>query len=226
MSEQMLISLGIIILFGIIAQWLAWRFNLPSILLLLVLGIVAGPVSGLVNTELLFGKLLFPFVSLSVAIILFEGGLSLRFSEFRSVGKIIRNLISIGALITWIVTTSAAYYFLEFKFEMALLFGAILIVTGPTVVLPLLRQIRPTRNLHSIAKWEGIMIDPVGAVIAVLVFEEIISGGFQEFSVNSIIGLGKTFVFPEAILDSRLSAQWCRDYDGTNFLYIVQFSTT
>ena len=194
MSEELLIGLGVIILFGIVAQWLAWRLHLPSILLLLILGIVAGPISGLVNTENIFGNLLFPFVSLSVGIILFEGGLSLKFSEFRNVGKIVRNLISIGALITWAVSTIAAYYLLDLEFKLSLLFGAILIVTGPTVVLPLLRQIRPKGDLHSIGKWEGIMIDPVGAIIAVLVFEEIVSGGFQQYSTDSIWSLAKTLI--------------------------------
>jgi NhaP-type Na+/H+ or K+/H+ antiporter len=193
-SEQYLIGLGVIIFFGMSAQWLAWRLHLPSILLLLVLGIIAGPVSGLVDTASLFGNLLFPFVSLSVGIILFEGGLSLRFSEFRSVGHIIRNLISIGALITWIVATAAAFYILNLEFKLALLFGAILIVTGPTVILPLLRQVRPKGKLYPIAKWEGIIIDPVGAIIAVLVFEEIISGGFEQFTAVSMIGLFKTLV--------------------------------
>jgi NhaP-type Na+/H+ or K+/H+ antiporter len=194
LSEQFLIGLGIILFFGIVAQWLAWRLHLPSILLLLILGIVAGPVSGLVDTERLFGNLLFPFVSISVAIILFEGGLSLRLNEFRSVGRIIRNLITIGALITWIVSTAAAYYLLDLEFRLALLFGAITIVTGPTVILPLLRQVRPKGNLYSIAKWEGIIIDPVGAIIAVLVFEEIISGGFEQFTATSITGLLITLV--------------------------------
>jgi NhaP-type Na+/H+ or K+/H+ antiporter len=192
LSEQYLIGLGIIILFGMLAQWLAWRLHLPSILLLLILGIVAGPVTGWVNTERLFGNLLFPFVSISVSIILFEGGLSLRFSEFRNVGKIIRNLISFGALITWAIATAAAFFLLGFEFKLAMLFGAILIVTGPTVILPLLRQIRPKGNIYSIAKWEGIMIDPVGAIIAVLVFEEIVTGGFEQFTAVSILGLIKT----------------------------------
>ena len=194
MSEQYLIGLGVIILFGMTAQWLAWRLHLPSILLLLVLGIVAGPVSGLVDTNFLFGNLLFPLVSLSVGIILFEGGLSLRFSEFKSVGKIIRNLITIGALITWAVAAAAAHYVLNLEFKLSLLFGAILIVTGPTVILPLLRQVRPRGNLYSIAKWEGIIIDPVGAIVAVLVFEEIINGGFEQFTAVSVIGLLKTLI--------------------------------
>ena len=221
MSEQFLIGLGIIIAFGMIAQWLAWRLHLPSILLLLILGIFAGPVSGLVDTEKLFGELLFPFVSISVGIILFEGGLSLRFSEFRNVGAVIRNLILIGALVTWIIATSAAYYILEFEFKLALLFGAILIVTGPTVVLPLLRQVRPKGNLYSIAKWEGIMIDPVGAIIAVLVFKEIITGGFDQFNAISLIGLGKTIVIGLGIgwFGAQLIIIFLRRYWIPDFLH-------
>jgi NhaP-type Na+/H+ or K+/H+ antiporter len=221
MSEQFLIGLGIIIAFGMIAQWLAWRLHLPSILLLLVLGIFAGPVSGLVDTEKLFGELLFPFVSISVGIILFEGGLSLRFSEFRNVGAVIRNLISIGALVTWIIATLASYYILEFEFKLALLFGAILIVTGPTVILPLLRQVRPKGNLYSIAKWEGIMIDPVGAIIAVLVFEEIITGGFVQFNAISLIGLGKTIVIGLGIgwFGTQLIIIFLRRYWIPDFLH-------
>ena len=221
MSEQYLIGLGVIILFGMTAQWLAWRLHLPSILLLLVLGIIAGPVSGLVDTNFLFGNLLFPFVSLSVGIILFEGGLSLRFSEFQSVGKIIRNLITIGALITWAVATAAAYYVLNLEFKLALLFGAILIVTGPTVVLPLLRQIRPKGNLYSIAKWEGIMIDPVGAIVAVLVFEEIISGGFEQFTAVSIIGLLKTLIIGVGIgwISAQLIILFLKRYWVPDFLH-------
>jgi len=194
LSEQFIIGLGLIVLFGMLAQWLAWRFKLPSILLLLSLGILAGPVLGWVNTEKLFGNLLFPFVSLSVAIILFEGGLSLRLSEFRTMGKTIRNLVTIGALITWIIAAAAAYYILNLDFKLALLFGAILIVTGPTVIMPLLRQVRPKGHLYSVAKWEGIIIDPVGAIIAVLVFEEIMSGGFEKFTTDSISGLLITLV--------------------------------
>lgn len=221
LSEQFLIGLGVIILFGMMAQWLAWRLHLPSILLLLILGIVAGPVTGWVNTETLFGNLLFPFVSVAVGIILFEGGLSLQFREFRNVGKIIRNLISIGALVTWIIATAAAYYLLNFEFKLALLFGAIMIVTGPTVILPLLRQLRPKGNLFSIAKWEGIMIDPVGAVIAVLVFEEIVNGGFESFTAISIFGLLKTIVIGFGIgwIGAQLIILFLKRYWIPDFLH-------
>jgi len=156
-----------------------------------------------------------------VGIILFEGGLSLRFSEFRNVGKIIRNLISIGALVTWIIATAAAYFLLNFEFKLALLFGSILIVTGPTVILPLLRQIRPKGNLFSISKWEGIMIDPVGAVIAVLVFEEILTGGFESFSAVSIFGLIKTIIIGFGIgwIGAQLIILFLKRYWIPDFLH-------
>jgi NhaP-type Na+/H+ or K+/H+ antiporter len=232
LSEQFIIGLGVIVFFGMLAQWLAWRFKLPSILLLLSLGILAGPILGWVNTENLFGNLLFPFVSLSVAIILFEGGLSLRLSEFRTVGKTIRNLVTIGALVTWIVASTAAYYILNLDFKLALLFGAILIVTGPTVILPLLRQVRPKGNLYSIAKWEGIIIDPVGAIIAVLVFEEIISGGFEKFTADSIsgllltlvVGLGIGWIGAQLII-FFLKRYWIPDFLHNSAAIMIVFTT-
>ncbi len=100
MSEHLLLGLATIIVLGIVAQWLAWRLHLPAILLLLIFGIMAGPVSGILNPDKLFGDLLFPLVSVSVAIIIFEGGLSLRIFELRRVGSVVRNLITIGILIT------------------------------------------------------------------------------------------------------------------------------
>ncbi len=219
MTEHLVIGLGAIILAGTLAQWLAWRLHIPSILLLLLFGFLVGPVTGIVETDRLFGDLLFPFVSISVAIILFEGGLSLTKSEFQEIGRITRNLITIGALITWILTTASAYYIMKLEFDIALLLGAILVVTGPTVILPLLRHVRPTGKVGAIAKWEGIMIDPVGAVLAVLVFEEIISGGLDQFSVQSLFGLLKTLLIgivigwvAAKIIIFFLKRYWIPDY--------------
>ena len=121
-------GLATLIVVGIFAQWLSWKFKIPSILLLLILGIIAGPVTNILNPDELFGGLLFPFVSISVSIILFEGGLSLHFKELKETSSIIRNLIIVGNLITWILTTLAAYYILHFQFELSLLLAAILIV--------------------------------------------------------------------------------------------------
>ena len=173
-----MLSLAAIVVMGLGAQWLAWRLRLPSILFLLAVGFAAGQAGlGFIDPQALFGeKLLFPIVSLSVAIILFEGGLTLRVSELRETGKVVLSLILLGALVTWGLTTASAYWLLEFDIKLAVLFGALLIVTGPTVVLPLLRQVRPGEQIRNILKWEGILNDPLGAIVAVLVFQALFSG--------------------------------------------------
>jgi NhaP-type Na+/H+ or K+/H+ antiporter len=172
--ELILLDITVVVLFGIGAQWIAWRFQLPSILLLLVVGFLAGPVLGVLDPQSLQGDWLFAFVSLSIGIILFEGGLSLRLSELREVGSAVRNLITIGVLITWGLGAAAAHYILGFNVELAVLIGAILTVTGPTVIVPLLRHVRPKGRVSTVAKWEGITIDPVGAILAVLTLETLV----------------------------------------------------
>jgi len=169
--SEPIIQLATIAVIGIGSQWLAWRLKLPSILLLLLSGFVLGPVTGWIDPDALLGEALFPFVSIAVGIILFEGGLTLKLKELPVSGPIIFRLISLGAVATMAVATLGARYLLGFSWPIALLTGAILIVTGPTVVGPLLRQIRPRGHAGAILKWEGILIDPVGAVLAVLLFE-------------------------------------------------------
>ncbi|MEW4527018.1 sodium:proton antiporter [Maioricimonas sp. JC845] len=171
MAEHQLVALAGVFVLGSLAQWIAWRLRLPSILLLLGFGFLAGPVFGFVNPDELLGELLFPVVSLSVAVILFEGSLSLQLGELREIGRVLGYLLTFGAGITWLLTTLAAYFVLGLEFHTSLLLGALLVVTGPTVIGPLLRQIRPIGRVGPIARWEGIVIDPVGAVLAVLVFE-------------------------------------------------------
>ena len=174
--ETILVSLVAIVAVGVLAQWIAWRVGVPSILLLLGVGIVAGPVSGWLDPDALFGELLLPLVSLSVAIILYEGGLSLRLRELRQVGRVVRNLCTIGAAVTWFGGALFARWLFEVPWTMALLLGALFIVTGPTVIGPLLRQIRPRRSVATALKWEGIVTDPLGVMVAVLVFEVILHG--------------------------------------------------
>ncbi|UCD65018.1 MAG: cation:proton antiporter [Candidatus Zixiibacteriota bacterium] len=186
MSEHLLVGLASIIVLGILAQWLAWRLHLPAILLLLVFGIIAGPVTGLLEPDAVFGEALFPLVSISVAIILFEGGLSLKLSELRRGGAVIRNLVTVGILVTWLLTALAAYAIVGLQLSTALLVGALLVVSGPTVIIPLLRQVRPKGDIGSIIKWEGIVNDPIGAILAVLVFEVIITG--TEGGTGMVIG--------------------------------------
>ncbi|MDP8225837.1 MAG: sodium:proton antiporter [Candidatus Lernaella stagnicola] len=194
-EETLLIGLGSILVLGITARWLAWRLHLPSILLLLLVGFLAGPVTGFLHPDELLGELLFPVVSLAVAVILFEGGMSLKIKSLREDGFTIARLVTIGALITWGLGTLAARYLLNFEWGMATLLGAILIVTGPTVVIPLLLYIRPVGRIGSIAKWEGIVNDPIGAIIAVLVYEALIIGAEKASAWFVVLGLTKAFLF-------------------------------
>ncbi|MCR9142423.1 MAG: cation:proton antiporter [bacterium] len=167
-------SLVLVILLGVVAQWAAASLRAPSILLLLLSGFIVGPVTGLLDPDALLGELLFPMVSLSVAIILFEGALSLRIDEIKQVGNSVRMLLSVGLVCTWILSALFAYYLLGFEAGFAALIGAVLTVTGPTVILPLLRHIRLKGQIRSVLKWEGIVIDPIGAVLAILVFEVLV----------------------------------------------------
>jgi NhaP-type Na+/H+ or K+/H+ antiporter len=192
MAEQLLVGLASIIVLGILAQWLAWRLQLPSILLLLIFGFIAGPITGFLDPDRLLGDLLIPLVSVSVAIILFEGGLSLRISELREIGSVVRNLISFGALVTWFVSALSAHLILKLDIDLSILLGAILVVTGPTVIIPLLRHVRTIGNVGSILRWEGILIDPIGAMLAVLVFEAILTGTFQKATTLAMMGFFKT----------------------------------
>jgi NhaP-type Na+/H+ or K+/H+ antiporter len=192
LTEHVLIGLASVIVLGIAAQWLAWRLRLPAILLLLVFGVIAGPVSGILYPDEVFGDLLFPLVSVSVAIILFEGGLNLRIGELRQVGRVVRNLTTTGILITWVLAAAAAHLVAGLKIAPAVLLGAILVVSGPTVIIPLLRQVRPKGNVGSIVKWEGIVNDPIGAILAVLVFEVILAGSMREGTSLVILGVVKS----------------------------------
>ncbi|MFC4261038.1 cation:proton antiporter [Marinobacter lacisalsi] len=186
-----LASIGVASLF---CQWLAWRVRMPAILFLLAGGLAAGPMLGWLQPEPLFGDLLFPLISLAVAVILFEGSLTLKYQEIKGHGRMVRNLIPVGSVVTALIGTLAAKWVLDVSWEVALLFGAISIVTGPTVIAPLLRSVRPRQNLANILRWEGIIIDPVGALLAVLVFEAIVSWGQGNVFWHSVYIFGKTVV--------------------------------
>jgi CPA1 family monovalent cation:H+ antiporter len=173
-AASLLVGIGVL---SLAAQWLAWRVRLPAIVFLLAAGILAGPLTGWLHPDALFGDLLFPIVSLAVALILFEGGLTLRMREVRGLQAPVRRLLTLGVMVTWTSTTALAWFFIGLPLELAVLFGAITIVTGPTVIGPLLRSVRPTQRVARVLRWEGIVIDPIGALIAVLVFEFLLSAG-------------------------------------------------
>ncbi|WP_437184975.1 cation:proton antiporter [Planctomicrobium sp. SH668] len=169
--QSMLVALAGVIILGTGAKWIAWWLKLPSILLLLGFGFIAGPVLHIVSPDEMLGELLFPFISICVAIILFEGSLSLHFSQLKEMGSVLLWILTVGAAVTWGLSLLGAHFILGMPWLPATLLGAILVVTGPTVIGPILRHIRPIGQVGPIARWEGIVIDPIGAVLAVLVFE-------------------------------------------------------
>ncbi|MEE4377620.1 MAG: sodium:proton antiporter [Candidatus Competibacteraceae bacterium] len=175
-TEHLALLIALIGLLGISAQWLAWRLQVPAILFLLLIGLVAGPMTNLIRPDELFGDLLFPLVSLGVAVILFEGSLTLRLEEIKGHGNVVTHLVTIGVFVTWLSTGIITWWLLDISAEIAFLFGAVVTVTGPTVIVPLLRSVRPVASVANILRWEGILVDPIGALLAVLMFEFIVSG--------------------------------------------------
>ncbi len=197
------VSIAIILVFGVVAQWIAWRAKLPSILLLLLAGLLAGPGMRswnpesilVINPDDMFGDLLMPLVGISVGLILYEGGLTLSFREVRSVRKTVALMVTIGAMATWVIAGLAAWSLLGMPLPLAVLLGAILVVTGPTVIGPLLTHIRPAGAVGPILKWEGIVIDPIGVGLAVLVFEAVRLGNLEEATSAVVINILKTVLF-------------------------------
>tara|TARA_R110000850_G_scaffold75381_7_gene164420 strand:- start:104 stop:1900 length:1797 start_codon:yes stop_codon:yes gene_type:complete len=217
MDERLLFYTAVLLL-GISAQWIAWKLKFPSILLLLATGFAAGQFydqSAVVEQDTLFA-----LVSLAVGIILLEGGLTLRFSELKEAGTSVLRLVGIGSLVTWFLSSLAAHYLAGFSWQVGILISAILVVTGPTVIGPLLRTVKPQRSINSILKWEGIVIDPVGAVLAVLVFGLFFGhGDGHSGAMGVLLTLGKTLLIGVGLgyatalgLSHVLSRHWIPDY--------------
>ncbi len=191
-----MVEIGGIVILGILAQWVAWKLKVPAILPLIITGLLVGPLSTLWSEGggkwinpiwdgehgLFPGESLFHFVELSIGIILFEGGMTLKRNEIRGVGDTIGKLISVGALVTFAASTLLAHYVMELNWSISFLFAALIIVTGPTVIAPILRNVPLNKNVATVLKWEGILIDPIGALAAVLVYEFISAAGHHEGS--------------------------------------------
>ncbi|KJD36700.1 cell shape-determining protein [Tamlana sedimentorum] len=205
-----MVELGGIIILGILAQWVAWKFKIPAILPLILIGLLVGPFAAEYlsydgtkwiepiwnGKEGLFpGESLFYFVSLAISIILFEGGLTLKINEIKNVGPVITKLITLGSVVTFFGAAIAAHYVFYLTWEISFLFSALIIVTGPTVITPILRNIPLKKDVSAILKWEGILIDPIGALVAVLVFEFISVGAGGEFTKTALIEFGKIVLF-------------------------------
>ncbi len=177
----------IILSAGLFSQWLAWRIHRPAIIFLITAGVLLGPVSGIIDPGLSQAELA-ELIGLGVAIILFEGGMDLKFSEFRRVGHGIGRLTILVPPLVWLFGTLAAHYIAGLSWPVAWVLGAILVVTGPTVIMPLLHQARLNKESTSLLKWEGIVNDPVGVLLAVLAFQYFTFAGSGWLEV--LTGLG------------------------------------
>ena len=218
-EQQILLSFGGIGAAALACQWLAWRLKLPAILFLLLCGILAGPVLGWLSPQQLFGPLLMPLVSLAVALILFEGSLTLHLSQWREIGSVVHRLVTVGALSTWLVIALATHWLLGFEWPLAILFGTLTLVTGPTVIVPMLRVVRPKAAIANILRWEGIVIDPIGALLAVVVYSFIIArtdgDGLSQSLVTfaGVIFCGSTLGAAGGwLLGQIMRAQWLPEY--------------
>ena len=205
-----MLELAGIIILGILAQWVAWKFKIPAILPLILIGLLVGPIAAQFLSEdgtkwiepiwngekgLFPGDALYYFVSLAISIILFEGGLTLKRSEFKNVGPVITKLITLGSAVTFFGAGIVAHFIFNLSWDLSFLFSGLIIVTGPTVITPILRNIPLKKDISTVLKWEGILIDPIGALVAVLVFEFISVGGDSGFTKTALIEFGKIVLF-------------------------------
>ncbi len=216
-----MLELAGIIILGILAQWVAWKFKIPAILPLILIGLLVGPIATLITSDhtkliqpiwngskgLFPGESLFYFVSLAISVILFEGGLTLRRNEILNVGPVIIKLITVAVVVTFFGAGLAAHFIFGLSWPISFLFSSLIIVTGPTVITPILRNIPLKKDVSAVLKWEGILIDPIGALVAVLVFEFIRAGGGEEFTFTALfefakivlVGLTFGFTFAHAL---------------------------
>ncbi len=223
--ESLMIKITLIGLLGVGAQWIAWRINKPAIALMLFAGIIAGPILGILDPEQDFGELLEPMVKLAVAVILFEGGLSLNFKDLRHAGSGVLRLVIIGVPVGWALGTAAVYYGAGLPLSVSALFGGILVVTGPTVIGPMLRSLRVGKRVRDILKWEGIVNDPIGAMLAVSIYAyihyaqthgpqvDVAEVGFSVLGASMLaaligiaLGLALTWLFPRGLVPEFLKA--------------------
>jgi NhaP-type Na+/H+ or K+/H+ antiporter len=195
--DDALLGLSLVVILSVLARLSATWMRVPPIVPLLVVGVAVGVSGlGLVDPTELLGPALSPAVEIAVGIILFEGALGLKREELGSgVRGAVTRLITIGVVITWFVATVSIALLLDVPHPIAILIGATVIVSGPTVVLPILDFVGPTQKVRRVLKWEGILIDPIGAIIAVVVFgsfDNDVGGRFQisELFLSLGVGLG------------------------------------
>ncbi|HWK21747.1 MAG TPA: sodium:proton antiporter [Ureibacillus sp.] len=194
MLDSILFQMVAIVALGIFSQWVAWRYRLPAIVIMSLVGLIVGPFLGFFNPKESFGNLFNPIISLAVAIILFEGSLSLDIREIKDSRSSIFRISTIGSFIAWITGSLAAYYLAGISLEVSFIIGGIFIVTGPTVIMPLLRQAKLKERPSTILKWEGIVVDASGALIALFALQVVL------WTSKAITGTSLLLFFGASIL--------------------------
>ncbi|TCI22917.1 sodium:proton antiporter [Exiguobacterium sp. SL-9] len=169
--ETMMIGFSLIVAIGALAQLFAWRFDLPAIIIMTVAGVLVGPIFGWIDPVTMLGDLYSPLISFAVALILFEGSLGLEFREIREYRKVIARLVTVGVLLSFIATSVLLITVGDIHWLPAMTLGALFVVTGPTVVIPLLRQANLVPHVANVLKWEGIIVDPIGALLGLFVVQ-------------------------------------------------------
>lgn len=190
---------------GVGSQWLAWKLRLPAIVLMLAAGLLIGPVLGVFDPRRDIGELMGPMISIAVAIILFEGGLTLNLHSLAGAAEGVRRLVFLGAPLGWLSSTLALHYVAGLGWESAAVFGGILIVTGPTVIAPLLRTARLQQRPSALLQWEAIVNDPVGALAAVLAFQIVVVAHADMTAGYALWELGRGIGFATLV---GLGAGW------------------
>lgn len=205
MLDNLLIQIVAIVGLGILSQWVAWRFKLPAIVIMSLVGLLVGPLLGLFNPQKSFGEVFNPTIALAVAVVLFEGSLGLDLREIKGFRQSIFRISTLGAFIAWIIGSLAAHFIAGLSIDVAFVMGGLFIVTGPTMILPLLRQAKLKERPATILKWEAIIVDPFGALVALFALEMVLymNGMISEGSLllffvasifSAIIGAGVGFL--------------------------------
>lgn len=225
---QPVLAFGLVGALGVGSQWLAWRVRLPAIVLMLAAGLIVGPVLGILDPAAQFGPMLSPMIAIAVAIILFEGGLTLDLHSLNDAAKGVRRLVVIGAPLGWFASACTLHYVAGLSWASASVFGGIMIVTGPTVIAPLLRFAKLAKRPAALLQWEAIVNDPVGALAAVLAFEVVVvwqaAGSLGHAVGVLLLGIGFATVLGLAAgwgLVKAFTRGWVPEYMKVPVLFVV-----
>lgn len=207
-TDEFILGLSLLFILGVAGYLLAWHLRLPALVVLFAFGIVAGPYSGLVDPDALLGPVLFPAISLVLGLILFQGGLTLRLGELLDSGGLTLRLVLIAAPIVAGVAAALAYFLLGLDLALSLLVGSLLALPAPTVVGPLLERVRPRRQVGSALKWEAIVVNPVGAAVAILLFEAVLAGDLNQATGAIFFGAARALVIGIGVGLAAGTALW------------------